>query len=87
MLQADEPVDAKASIEQACHPACTKQWTNYEKCKERIEGKAGATCEPWAFDYWRCIDKCVRATASSHGTECCRARRGAACGLRTCGQL
>jgi ubiquinol-cytochrome c reductase subunit 6 len=58
-MQADEVVDNKAAIEKACHPACTKPWADYESCKKRIADKGTGSCEPWAFDYWKCIDKCV----------------------------
>ena len=61
--QADEPVDQKAQIEKDCHPACLKQWGEYEKCKERIAQKGSGSCEPWAFDYWKCVDKCVSIAA------------------------
>lgn len=58
--QADEPVDPKPKIEEACHKPCLAPWSAYEKCIERVTAKPGGTCEPWAFDYWKCIDKCVR---------------------------
>jgi len=26
----------------------------------RIAGnKEGLNCEPWTFDYWKCVDKCA----------------------------
>ena len=28
-------------------------------CKERIAAKGAGSCEPWAFEYWKCMDKCV----------------------------
>ncbi|RYG46705.1 hypothetical protein EON67_09255 [archaeon] len=64
-VQADEPVDRKPEIEQECHKPCTSAWANYEACKERIAAKGTGSCEPWAFDYWRCVDKCVRFAAST----------------------
>ena len=30
-------------------------------CKARIEKTKEGDCEPWYFDYWKCIDKCVSA--------------------------
>jgi hypothetical protein len=60
-MQADEPVDPKPQIEKDCHPSCKKEWTEYEMCKDRIAAKGTGNCEPWAMDYWRCIDKCVSA--------------------------
>jgi len=38
---------------------CPKPWAEYEKSKERIAAKGTGNCEAWAFDYWRCIDKCA----------------------------
>lgn len=59
-IQADEVVDPKPRIEKECHKPCERQWQEYEKCKERLKsGKTEGTCEPWAFDYWKCVDKCV----------------------------
>jgi ubiquinol-cytochrome c reductase subunit 6 len=77
MPQSDsEPVDPKPAIEAACAPACSTAWTAYEKCKERIAAKGSGNCEAWAFDYWKCIDKCVsrRETIEQHAWT--RARVG-----------
>lgn len=52
-------VDSKPEIEKACHSSCVRYYAEYEKCKERIAKKGEGSCEPWAFDYWKCIDKCV----------------------------
>ena len=58
--QADaEPVDPKPRIEKECHSSCTGQWDKYQACIKRITKKGRGTCEPWAFDYWACIDKCA----------------------------
>jgi ubiquinol-cytochrome c reductase subunit 6 len=57
--QADA-VDPKPRIEKECHKPCERQWAEYEKCKVRIAGnKDGLNCEPWTFDYWKCVDKCA----------------------------
>jgi len=58
--QADsEPVDPKPRIEKECHSSCTRQWSKYQDCVKRVTAKGSGTCEPWAFDYWACIDKCT----------------------------
>ena len=54
-----DPVDPKPRIEKECHKPCESQWREYGKCKDRIKAKGEGSCEPWAFDYWKCIDKCV----------------------------
>jgi ubiquinol-cytochrome c reductase subunit 6 len=64
VFQAEEPVDQKANIEKSCHKPCSKEWDLYEQCKERIEAKGTGSCEPWVFDYWKCIDKCVSRVIS-----------------------
>lgn len=57
--QADA-VDQKARFEKDCHKPCEKQHNEYEKCKVRIQGNTeGLNCEPWKFDYWKCVDKCA----------------------------
>jgi len=33
-------------------------YAKYEACKARIEKTKEGDCEPWYFDYWKCIDKC-----------------------------
>lgn len=35
-----------------------------QECAQRIEGSdhEDAHCTGWAFDYWKCIDKCVSVT-------------------------
>jgi hypothetical protein len=58
-LLQEDVVDKKADFEKGCHPVCVKPFAEYEKCKERIAAKGSGSCEPWAFDYWKCIDKCV----------------------------
>jgi ubiquinol-cytochrome c reductase subunit 6 len=68
-MQADV-VDPKPQIEKECHKPCDKEWSQYEKCKERIKAKGEGTCEPWAFDYWKCIDKCVSVDAANSLNPC-----------------
>ena len=52
-------MDPKAAIEKVCHSACSQPWSSTQKCKERIAAKGAGSCEPWAFEYWKCMDKCV----------------------------
>lgn len=60
--QADEePVDPKPILEKQCHSSCTTPWTAYQKCETRIKEKGFGDCEAWYFDYWKCVDKCVRS--------------------------
>lgn len=53
--------DPKPQLEDACKVECLQQWHKYQECVKRIEGDATgeAHCTGWAFDYWKCIDKCV----------------------------
>lgn len=53
--------DPKPQLEEACKVDCLKEWHNYKACAERIKSDESgeAHCTGWAFDYWRCIDKCV----------------------------
>lgn len=51
-----------------------------QECAKRIESSdhEGAHCTGWAFDYWRCIDKCVSDMA---GPSClCSVSLGGYCG-------
>lgn len=62
MVQSD--VDPKPIIEKQCHTPCVAYWNEYLACGQRIQGKKEATCEPQYFDYWKCVDKCVRNRAA-----------------------
>ena len=64
-----EPVDPKPIIEKECHQPCVALWTEYLACGERIKGKAEATCQPQYFDYWKCVDKCVRGRRRGRGAK------------------
>jgi ubiquinol-cytochrome c reductase subunit 6 len=57
--EAADPVCVKPKLEEKCHKPCKKQWTEIEKCQERVKAKGHGSCEPWNFDYWKCIDACV----------------------------
>lgn len=47
---------------QECQPHCKKELLSYEGCVERLgpEPPKGKTCEMQYFDYYRCLDHCVR---------------------------
>ena len=58
-LQADEePECPYPAMTEACKPKCTAAFAAYEACAVRIKSKPGHDCEPWHFDYMKCIDKC-----------------------------
>jgi hypothetical protein len=57
-------------MEEKCHKPCKKEWSAYEKCQERIKAKGHGSCEPWTFDYWKCIDKCVSGCAPRRAFAC-----------------
>lgn len=73
--------DPKPQLEEACKVECVKEWQAYKDCAERIKSDATgeAHCTGWAFDYWKCIDKCVRAVVDltdpclPSGLCCCAA--------------
>lgn len=53
----DEPVDFQADLVKQVHPQCIKQWTAYEACSKRIDGKDdGNNCNGTFTEYWKCID-------------------------------
>ncbi|KAF8063094.1 QCR6-1 [Scenedesmus sp. PABB004] len=53
--------DPKPQLEDECKVDCLKEWHNYQECAKRIESSDhdDAHCTGWAFDYWKCVDKCV----------------------------
>ncbi len=57
-------MDPKPKVDASCHKSCLREFSEYEKCKERIKAKGTGSCEPWFFDYQKCIDKCVSSRAS-----------------------
>jgi hypothetical protein len=55
-------VDPKPDIEKHCgEHHCAHLLAEITKCAERIEGKEEVNCEPYAFDFWKCVDHCVRS--------------------------
>jgi len=70
--QPDDPVDPKPKIEAACHKSCLKESSEIVKCEARIKAKGEGNCEPWTFDYIKCIDACVSALF----TLLCRPHKG-----------
>lgn len=58
-LQSDDPVDPKPELEAKCHEPCKPLFDLYTACAKRVEKAGDGTCEPWFFDYTKCVDKCV----------------------------
>lgn len=56
------------------------EWKLYEKCIPRIQAKGEGTCEPWYFDYIKCVDKCVRLLCRAR----CAGAGGVALAARRC---
>ena len=58
----DEQPDPKTAVDAKCANSmeCQKKYIEYERCAERIEGKAGAHCTGVYMDYVHCVDSCVR---------------------------
>lgn len=54
----EEPTCVLPKLTEACKPKCVEVYAKYEACKARIEKTKEGDCEPWYFDYWKCIDKC-----------------------------
>jgi len=56
----EDPVDPRIEIEEACKPSCTKAWSEYEKCLERMkkDTTGEAHCTGQYLDFWHCLDKC-----------------------------
>jgi len=77
--QAEDPVDNKAKIEADCHKPCGNEWKAYEACAARIKAKGDGTCEPWSFDYIKCVDKCVRPIARARARAALREIKRARC--------
>lgn len=52
-----------AQLEEECKPHCVKALLAYQACQERIAGDTTgeAHCTGQYFDYWQCIDHCVRS--------------------------
>ncbi|GMI57127.1 hypothetical protein ScalyP_jg10650 [Parmales sp. scaly parma] len=55
----DDPVDPLPALKEKCKPGCKIEWAKYEACGERIAAKGSGDCEPWYFDFLKCIDRCV----------------------------
>jgi ubiquinol-cytochrome c reductase subunit 6 len=57
-------------MEEECKPHCVKALLAYQACQERIAGDTTgeAHCTGQYFDYWQCIDHCVRSPFPTHPT-------------------
>ncbi|KAJ1412689.1 hypothetical protein B484DRAFT_352985 [Ochromonadaceae sp. CCMP2298] len=54
----EEPLCVLPQLTKLCEPKCVAPFKQYNDCSKRLDaGKAG-DCEPWYFDYLKCIDKC-----------------------------
>ena len=58
-MQSDDPVDPKPELEKKCHEPCKPLWELYKQCETRVTKSKEGACEPWFFDYTKCVDKCV----------------------------
>ncbi|KVH93482.1 cytochrome b-c1 complex, subunit 6, partial [Cynara cardunculus var. scolymus] len=58
----EEPVDQKRHFEDLCKPKCVRAWLDYQGCVKRVEADETGHkhCTGQYFDYWQCVDKCVR---------------------------
>ena len=65
-IEEEEAPDPKAAVDAKCAQTveCQKKFIEYERCSERIEGKAGAHCTGQYMDYLSCVDHCVRPAPS-----------------------
>ncbi|EGB11359.1 hypothetical protein AURANDRAFT_69671 [Aureococcus anophagefferens] len=55
----EEPVCPLPAMRKACEPKCTDAYKAYLSCVDRIEAKGGGDCEPYYFDWLKCLDKCA----------------------------
>lgn len=60
-------------LRKSCEPKCKSFYAHYEACKERIEKKGAGDCEPYYFDWLKCIDKCVSYLSSIAFVICAQA--------------
>jgi ubiquinol-cytochrome c reductase subunit 6 len=58
--QSDDIVDPKPALEEQCHAPCKPLFELVKACEVRVAKSGEGTCEPWLFDYVKCVDKCVR---------------------------
>lgn len=70
-MQSDDPVDPKPALEKKCKEPCTPLWDLYLKCETRVAKSKEGTCEPWFFDYTKCVDKCVSACLAQRRVRLC----------------
>ena len=56
----EEVVCPLPKMKKDCEPKCASTFAHYLACVDRITAKGSGDCEPYYFDYLKCIDKCVR---------------------------
>lgn len=61
-MRADRALD----VPRLRHPLTAHLHCHAQECTKRIESdeSGNAHCTGWAFDYWKCIDKCVSGPSS-----------------------
>lgn len=64
MADEEEAACPLPKIREDCEPKCASCFAAYLACKQRIEAKGAGDCEPYYFDWLKCIDKCA-----SHGVR------------------
>jgi hypothetical protein len=62
--------DAAAAVPQCCPaeaPTNKHGWLHMQECVKRVEQDTSgeAHCTGWAFDYWKCLDRCVSTWAAA----------------------
>lgn len=67
--QSDDIVDPKPALEEQCHAPCKPLFDLVKACEVRVAKSGEGTCEPWLFDYVKCVDKCVSTSALVWGAE------------------
>ena len=66
-------MDPKPALEAKCHAPCKPLHDLVTACADRVAKAGTGTCEPWFYDYVKCVDKCVSgpsppALASPHAS-------------------
>jgi len=59
MDEDEEVVCPLPELRKACEPKCSSAYAHYKACVERITAKGSGDCEPYYFDWLKCIDKCA----------------------------
>ncbi|KAI9920082.1 hypothetical protein PsorP6_015738 [Peronosclerospora sorghi] len=54
----EEAVDVMPAIRKQCEPKCTKTFSAYRACLDRVKAKGVGACDGQYYDFLHCIDKC-----------------------------